>query len=101
MAVIANLDLFVPHGDHSFNIELVLAQILNAGGGEDNDLAALRCAEIVAYPIDEEVVAGADAQFDNIFTGVKELAAVQTGALLEGLLPIVRRKPDGISFASD
>src|SRR5579859_5355847 len=101
MAIVTDLDLFVPQSHQALDIKLVLAQALDPGRGEHDDFSSLRWSKIVTHSIDEEMVSRADPQLDNILSGVKELPAVQSRPQLQRLLPVIRREPDGIGLSAD
>ncbi len=66
MPVVTDLNAFAAEGDHALNVELILRQGLNAFGFEHDDLAALWRAEVVRHPVNEEMIAGTNPEFDNI-----------------------------------
>ena len=77
MPVIAEADPLIAHCHHAFDVELVLRKGGNALGLEDDDLAALRVAEVVTHPVHEEVVAADDLEFEDVVAFAELLAVLQ------------------------
>ena len=98
MSIIADLNLVFPHGHHAFDVELVLRQALDAPGLEDNNFAALRRAEVVTQPIHEEMIAGPDFHFYNIFALSERLSQMDAGSILQANRSIIRGEQDRVRF---
>ena len=78
--VVAELDALAAQGHQAFDVELVLRQAVDAFGFEHDDFAALGRAEVVGQPVNEEMVAGADPEFDDVLALVEDLVGLQPGA---------------------
>src|SRR5258708_30625322 len=101
MPVIANLHPLAAHRHHAFDVELVLAQSLDAFSFKDDDFAALGSEKVVSHSVNEQVVARAHAELQNILTFTERLSYLEARALPQSLLPVVGGKPNGVRLASD
>lgn len=103
MTIVANLNLFVTHGDHALNVELVIAQAVYAFGFEHNDFTAFGVAEIIGEAVHKQMVAAGDLYFIEGFAGFEDsgigLAVIvyEASAFEEA----IRGKPNGIVFTTD
>src|SRR5262245_21821977 len=105
MAVIADTDVFAVHGHHAFDVILALLvgpHLFDAAGLKNNYLTALRPAEIVSQPIDEQVVTTEDFQLHNVVAAMKcsgddsAVRILQSGALQK----FVRGEPDFVPLVT-
>src|SRR2546425_7008517 len=90
MPIISNANPLAAEGHKAFDIELVLGQHFNAFGFENDDFTTLGPPKIIAHAVDEQMVAGEDLEFEDIFTFLKFLSITHASTSEE----VVRRKPN-------
>ena len=78
MSVITDAHPLPSEGDQAFDIKLILREVLDALGLEDDDFPASWAAKVVAHPIHEEVISVNNLELENILPSMEELTLSQT-----------------------
>src|SRR6266542_70364 len=73
MPIISDSNPLAAQSHQPFDVKLVLRQHVDAFGFENDDFSTLGPPEIIGYAVDEQMVAGEDLQFDNIFAFLESL----------------------------
>lgn len=79
MLVISDLDLVTADGDQAFNVERILLKIRDSCGFEDDDFAASGLTEVVGHAVDEEMIAGDDFEFKDVFAFLESMSGFDPG----------------------
>src|SRR6266496_1999705 len=103
VAIPADLDPLTANGDQTFDIELILRQIIDPFGFENNDFTASRWREVISKPIHEEMVSGIYLESHDVLAHVKMLSQLQPGACFKAAgrrRTEIGRKPDRVRLTS-
>src|SRR5262249_60853876 len=101
MPIISNLNMFATHCYHAFDIELVLLKALDAFSGKNNNLTAFGGNEIIAQPIDEQMISRNDPKADNWLAFMDKRTRLQPGTKFQRLFSVIRWEPDYVGILAD
>src|SRR5688572_25241113 len=92
MPIVANPDDFARQANEPFDIELVRGKAGDGAGFKHHNFTAPERAEIVGEPVDEQMIAAGDFDFEDGFAGLENPADLGGQDFFE----VIGRKPDGV-----
>src|ERR1051325_10630098 len=101
VVVFLNGKSFTAEADEAFDVKLVLCGDARTSGREDDDVAALRFAEVIRQAVNEQMIAGLRLEAHDLFTLMIAIADLQPCARAEFLLAKIGGKPQRVRDAAD